>query len=298
VRLGLVAAGLAAVALAGCGGHGNDSAARREAAMLYVNRVNATERQMRVPLLEMAKTYRSFSTRPAKLTTSRPKLVRAERTLRVLRAKLAAIDTPPDAAVLETLLLHLVDAEIDLAHQVNQLSVFLPRFTSALTPFAPANAKLSTALAAAHVTAPKLVKPTPKQVKAARASYTRALARAAATQAAALEAYARSAAGVATRLRTLDPPPAMAPALETETATLTRIHDGALALAAALRHGKQADVTRLNRAFAEASRSGDSLTAQRAEIAAVKAYDDRVRAIGRIALRVDQERARLQLALK
>jgi len=298
VRLGLAAAALATVLLAGCGGGSNDAAARRQAVTLYVNRVNATERQMRVPLLEMAKAYRGFSTRPAKLALARPRLLKAERTLRALDRRLGTADTPPDAAVLNSLLLQLVGAEVGLAHEVNQLAAFLPRFTAALRPFAPANAKLSAALTAAHVTPPKLVRPTAKQVKVARAAYKSALARAAAQQAAALDAYARSASDVAARLRALDPPPAMAPALETEVATLGRIDRSAVALAAALRQGKQADVTRLNRAFAEASRSGNSLSAQRAEIAAVKAYDARVRAIGALALRVDRERARLQRALQ
>ncbi len=298
MRVRLAAAALATVLLAGCGGGSNDSAARRQAVTLYVNRVNATERQMRVPLLEMAKAYRGFSTRPAKLAQVRPRLVKAERTLRALDRKLGSLDTPPDAALLQSLLLQLVGAEVDLAREVNQLAVFLPRFTVALRPFAPANAKLSAALAAARVTPPKLVRPTAKELKAARAAYTRALARASAQQAAALEGYAQSASDVAARLRALDPPPAMAPALETEIATLARIDSSAVALAAALRHGKQADVNRLNRAFAEASRSGNSLSAQRAEIAAVKAYDARVRAIGKLALRVDRERAQLQRALQ
>jgi hypothetical protein len=90
----------------------------------------------------------------------------------------------------------------------------------------------------------------------------------------------------------------MAPALATELATLARINRSAIALAAALGHGNKADITSLNKAFGEASRSGGSLSAQRAEIAAVKAYDARVRAIGKLALRVDRERARLQRTLQ
>jgi hypothetical protein len=299
VRLRLAAGAIATVLLGGCGGGGsNDTAARRQAVTLYVNRVNVIERQMRVPLLEMAKAFRGFSTRPAKLAQVRPRLVRGEQTLRTLDRRLSSLDTPPDAVVLQSLVLQLVGSEVDLAHEVNQLAVFLPRFTVALRPLGPASAKLSAALAAAHVTPPKLVKPTAKELKAARASYTRALARAAKQQAAALDAYARTASDVARSLRTLDPSPAMAPALGTEIATLARIRSSATALAAALGSGKQADVARLNRAFAEASRSGNSLSAQRAEIAAVKAYDARVRGVGRLALRVERERARLQQSLK
>lgn len=299
MRLRLAAGALATVLLGGCGGGGsNDAAARRQAVTLYVNRVNVVERQMRVPLLDMAKAFRGFSTRPAKLAQVRPRLVRGEQTLRTLDRRLAALDTPPDAAVLQSLVLQLVSSEVDLAHEVNRLAVFLPRFTVALRPLAPASARLSAALAAARVKPPKLVKPTVKELRVARASYARAVARATKQQAAALDTYAQTASDVARRLRALDAPPAMAPALATEIATLARIRSSALALAAVLGSGKQAEVNRLNRAFAEASRSGNSLSAQRAEIAAVKAYDARVRGIGRLALRVARERARLEQSLK
>ena len=136
-----------------------------------------------------------------------------------------------------------------------------------------------------------------KQLPAARAAYKRAVAAAAAAQAAALETYLATVAAVRDRLRPLRAPPAMAPAYRTQLLTLERVVSTGRALIAALRAAKYTQVAALDRAFQQAAATSTSLSAQREQIAAVKAYDARVRAVNALAVGVDNERVRLQKTL-
>jgi len=295
-------AGVAAVVLvlalvvSGCGGSGGASkSARRKAATQYIERVDTVEQQLRYPLLKVEKTYRAFTTKASTLKGSAPKLAAAEATLHTLQTRLSLIDAPPDAKRLRTLLVRLTAAETELAHELTTLAVFLPAYVAGLRPLGPANARLKTSLAA--ITAPK-PKPVPKkELKAARAAYTQAVDAAAAAQAAALGTYLVSVATVQANLRRLRPPPALAPAFRTQVSTLARVSASGTALVAALRAKRFKQVAPLDRDFRAAAAASSSLSAQRAQIAAVKAYNARVRAVGSLAQQVDGERARIQKLL-
>jgi hypothetical protein len=296
VRLGFAALAFAfALAVAGCGGSNNSTKLRRQAVTLYITRVNTVESQLRAPLLQIANTYKSFSTHGIAATGAGPRFAQAERTLDTLDIRLARIVAPPDAQPLRRSLLAFVGSERELAHELSLLVVFLPRFSAALQPLGAADKKLQQALIAIKVPTPASV-PTSK-LKAARAAYTKAVAAAAAGQAAALETYMSAIAGVEARLRMLRPPPAMAPAYRTQLLTLSRVSDSGRALIAALNEKKFAEVAALDRRFEVAATTSTSLTAQRAQIAAVKAYDARVRASDKLALAVGSARARLQKTL-
>jgi hypothetical protein len=295
VRVVIAAAALAVlVAAAGCGGSGPSKAARRQAVTQYINGVNVVERDLRAPLLQIESTYRSFSAHGA-LQSAVPRFARAETTLHTLHARLAKIDAPPDAQQLRGRLLRFVDAEAELAHELTLLAAFLPRFSTVLQPLAPADKQLQKALAAVPVPKPTSV---PKaQLKAARAAYQSAVAAAAADQAAALETYVGEIEKVQDGLRRLHPPPAMAPAYRTQLLTLTRVAGTGKALVTALRAKKYAQVAMLDRQFQKAATTSTSLSAQREQIAAVKAYNARVRAVDALAVGVDNERVRLQKTL-
>lgn len=260
----------------------------------YINGVNVVERDLRAPLLQIESTYRSFSAHGA-LQSAVPRFARAETTLHTLHARLAKIDAPPDAQQLRGRLLRFVDAEAELAHELTLLAAFLPRFSTVLQPLAPADKQLQKALAAVPVPKPTSV---PKaQLKAARAAYQSAVAAAAADQAAALETYVGEIEKVQDGLRRLHPPPAMAPAYRTQLLTLTRVAGTGKALVTALRAKKYAQVAMLDRQFQKAATTSTSLSAQREQIAAVKAYNARVRAVDALAVGVDNERVRLQKTL-
>ena len=89
----------------------------------------------------------------------------------------------------------------------------------------------------------------------------------------------------------------MKPTFETERRTLARVRANGEALAKALRLGQRKRIAALDLRYRTAARSGASLPAQRAEIAAVKSYDRRVRAVVAMALRVQRELARLDRTL-
>ncbi|HEY5057559.1 MAG TPA: hypothetical protein VII51_00965 [Gaiellaceae bacterium] len=296
MRVGFAAIVLVFVlAAAGCGGSSNSKKLRRQAATEYINRVNTVERQLRAPLLQIAKTYKSFSTRGAAMQGAAPRFASAEAALDTLGTRLGRIVAPVDAQPLRRSLLTFVGSERELAHELTMLVVFLPRFSAALQPLGSADKDLQAALSAIKVPTPTSV-PT-KKLKASRAAYQKAVAAAATGQAAALEAYIGAVAKVETRLRELRPPPAMAPAYQTQVLTLSRVVVSGKALVAALNAKKFAQVAALDRRFQLAATTSTSLTAQRAQIAAVKTYDARVRATQRLALKVDGARAQLQKTL-
>lgn len=295
MRLGLGVAVLALLLVAaGCGGSSSQTV-RRKAVTQYIQRVNVVEQQLRYPLLKIEQTYRSFGAHPATLRRSAPKFATAEATLHILETRLALIDAPPDARKLRRLLLGLIGAQVELAHELTTLAHFLPAFGAVLRPLAPADAQLKKALAKVKVPTPKPVKRS--KLKTARAAYVRAVAAAAAGQAAALGEYLRVVASVQEGLRGLRPPPAMAPAYRTQRATLARVRATGVALVTALEKKQFKRVATLDRSFQQAATTSTSLSAQQAQIAAVKAYNGRVRAVGTLAARVDAERARLQKTL-
>jgi hypothetical protein len=287
-----VAALAVALLCAGCGG---SKSHRRADVSAYVQRVNRIELVMRSELVDVEKAYRHFST--ATLQRSRPRLVRAENTLRTLDQRLENVDPPRDARRLHRLMLQLVSAEVGLSHEVVQLAVFLPAFDDALRPLGPASVQLGQALAHAKAPAPRLVRGTKKQIAAARAKYAAAVRRAERAQADAIEQYANEIRVVQGNLSKLHPPPAVKPTFASERVTLARVRATGGALAKALRLGQSKRVATLDLRYRAAAQSGASLAAQRAEIAAVKSYDRRVRAVASMALRVQRELVRLDRTL-
>ena len=235
----------------------------------YIDDVNSIEIGMRKPLTQLAKTNRRFSRKQIHATQVRA--ASARRTLETLDRKLHTLDPPPAAQPLHRRLLALVGAEVEIAREVEGLAYFLPALDAAVASVPAAQRRLNTSLHAA---------------RGRRA------------QADALEAYARALAGPVRTLRALAAPHVTAPVLAGEVRTLARVSATARGLADALRRGQLAQVPALQRSFLLAARSSDTVTAQRARIAAVRDYDRRVRALGTLAAGVQRERDRLQRHLK
>jgi len=246
-------------------------------------------------LRSITKSYHAFSGSATKLRRAAPSFARAETTLRTLRKRVAAVPGPADARILRRRLLALVDAEIRLAHDVAALAVFLPRLQADLAPLNSARTTLKAALAQATI--PQPTKVPRAKLKAAQAAYAASVAAAAGRRAAALAAYLQAVARVEAAVRGLRPPAVMAPSRSAELATLSGIRRTGAELVAALRTQHYAVVPRLSRSFQAAALTTANLDSQRAEIAAVKAYNAHVRATGTLAARVQDERARLQKLL-
>jgi hypothetical protein len=296
MRVALAVAVLALVLVAaGCGGGDASKKARRNAVAEYIVRIDTVEQQLREPVLKVQEAYRNFGKKSSSPKKTVATLAGAEATLHTLQTRVSLIKAPPDARKLRALMIKLTAAEVELAHELTTLAVFLPAFSTALRPLGPANARLKADLTAVAVPKPKSVPPS--KLKAARAAYTRAVEAAAAGQADALDAYLATIVKVQARLRGLNPPPALAPSYRTQVTTLAQVRATGTTLVAALRAKDFKRVAALNRNFQAAATTSTSLTAQRAQIAAIKAYNARVLAIGAFARQVDTERTNVQKRL-
>jgi hypothetical protein len=263
----LTAVAIAASFLAaGCGG----GPSRRTVVARYIDSVNSVEAKLATPLLEVSKANRDFAkghATPAALIT---RLDRSQRTIHRLTRQLAALETPPEARRLRSLLLQLIDRENELVGEVEQLARFVPRYRKALKPLAPADSELKRALAAK--TGP-------------------------AVKAAALETFAGRAAAVETELRALDPPPASRPTWSQQVATVDQVGSVARALGAALRAKRAKAIPGLVHQFDLAAAGAGSQAAQRASIAAITAYNLRIKRLNDLGARIGREEARLSRTL-
>jgi hypothetical protein len=86
----------------------------------------------------------------------------------------------------------------------------------------------------------------------------------------------------------------MTPSYRTELQTLEASRRSGLALALELRKANRSHVALLGRKFTLAARLAGSVSAQKAQIAAIKAYNVRARSIGTLQGKIQQELAKLQ----
>jgi hypothetical protein len=298
VALGIGAAGaVAAAAIVTLANHSSGPSKQRAAVTAYITRVNDLEQRMQTPLAHVLTAYRDFTHRGSKTRDSAGELGRAEGTLRKLEARIEAIEAPPEAKRLRALLLTLVAAERQVTHEVDELAIFTPRYTRALAAARKAGVELGKALAATNVPQPHALRGTQAQIAAAQRAYAAEAAGAAAHQAGAISAYDGAIRTVTARLRRLTPPPAFAPAFRAQLEAFKVSAGSGDALAAALLKSDRSNVAVVGRRFTSSARIAQSLTAQRAEIGAIKAYNRRARAIGTAASNVRTEVQRLNRTL-
>jgi hypothetical protein len=260
----LAAAGVVGIALlaAGCGDDG-----RAKAVSQYIDDVNAVQLDLRVPLARVAASTRAVQSGP-KLEEQRRKLEQAVKTLRKLEQRLDALEPPPDAQRLDSLLRLAVHADTELAEELVLVAVYARDSKAPLADAAAAQTRVRAALKAAR-------KP--------------------AAQAVALDDLARSQDGVAKQLGRLHPAPTLAPQHETSIRMFERIAESARKVAVALRRGK--DPAKPLHELQVATASASTIAAQRARIAAVRAYNKRVIRARRLLTDAQRERTRLQRTL-
>jgi hypothetical protein len=263
----LVAAGLLLVA--GCGG-----TSQRQQVVNYLQQVDAAQNTLAGALHQVSVANEAFA-KGGSLPTAGPQLVQAGQTLVRLRGQLAAIRAPEDAKHLRALLLELLDREIGLSQELRMLSIFLPRFDADLRPLVHADLAL-------------------KDKLGKTASGTAASKALDAVKAEALASYAAQVAGVSARLRTLKPPAVWTPAYTSQLSELAQLDQSASLLGVAINGGDAAAVPALLRRFDGAAVADQSLADQRAQIAAVDAYDRKVRSLTTIGDAIEKERTRLQ----
>jgi hypothetical protein len=119
-------------------------------------------------------------------------------------------------------------------------------------------------------------------------------ARTGGAQVAAFAAYSSALARVLAQLRTLRPPPVMRPVQRSEEGSVAAMVSLTAQVESAIRRRQVKRLDPLFTRFQKAAQSTGSVAAQRAEIAAIRAYDRRLRAISDLAFRIRNERERLQ----
>lgn len=293
--LGLAAASAVAAAVIVSLPH--HQSAKRKSVSGYIKSVDAIEQQMAYSLGQASKAYRAFASSKAPSPATAKKLAQAEHTLALLSGRISALPAPPEARRLRSLVLRVVREEESATREVQALVVFDPPFSAALKKLHVASQTLSRRLAAVHAPVPHSIRGTKKQIAQAKAAFDAQANAAAAAQADAVTAYDAVVAGVARSLRHLSPPPVLAPAYAAQLAALEATLQAGSRLAVELRNPARTKVAQLSRAFALATRRSQTLAAQRAEVAAVKAYDGRIRGIQASAVAVRDEITRLQQQL-
>ena len=275
------------------GGVFNHHSPSQTAVARYITSVDTVEQQMRVPLTSLLAAYRSFSKNATSPRTVK-KLAAAEKTLRTLQRRLSALEAPPAATQLRALVLRLVGAEVAATHEVDEIARFLPPFAAAGAASKRAAAALARGVAAAKPPTPHAIRGSAAQITQAKAAYDAAVAKSALAQAASVDAYDAALAAVVQRLRPLHPPAMLAPAYGAQVRTFEATRAAGAALARELRTKNRTRAPLLSRRLAQAERIAAGVTAQRAEIAAIKAYNARVQAISGLQTDIQHELSRIQ----
>jgi len=267
IRLSAVAVALALL-VAGCGGGGPS---RRDLVAAYIEKVNTIQAQLTGPSRAIARASRRLAKPNADRAAVSGQLRDAARRIDRLRVQTAALRSPAEAHRLRSLALELMTRQAALARELAALARFGPAYQTALSPLGQPIKRLKTALT---TKSPPLVK------------------------AAALDSYAAAIGVALRRLGALDPPEVSAPAYRNQITALQGARSASLALALALRQKNAAAIPALLRRFELAARSNQTLAAQKMQIAAVRAYNERVSSLDDIAIRLHRERARLQKVLE
>jgi hypothetical protein len=294
VALGIAAAVAVGAALVVTLAGRSPASPKHKAVAAYIKAVDQIQQQMQAQLTKTSKAYRAFSNGRAPSQTLTPQLLRAEQTLQRLRRRIVALPAPAPAKHLRALLIQLTDSEVSSAHEIGQLSAYAPLYSAVLKQAKTAGAELSRELAAVTPPTAHKIRGTKQQVQKAQAAFAAAAAAAAAHQADAIDAYVAKITALASGLGKLRPPPVMSPSYRTELQTLAASRRSGLALALELRKAKRSQVALLGRKFTLAARMAGSVSAQKAQIVAIKAYNVRVRAVGTLQGKIQQELARLQ----
>jgi hypothetical protein len=265
--LAAAAVGVLALVLAGCGGDGK--AGRMRAVDSYLNSVNTSQKDLSFQLGQVNQTYRGFSLK-SDLTKETPKLREAERSIRRVRARLAALHPPPDALVLHRGLLRLFALDAALAHEVTQITVYLPVLARTLAQLAPEDARLRATLRSAKKSS---------------------------EQSQAFLRYAAALTPVLARLDALKPPPVLAPTHEAQLTRLTTLRSLSVQLAAAMAQRDRARVNTLVARYRTVQGAGAQVALLRAQAAAIKAYDRRLYRIYGVQAEIMRERGRVERLL-
>lgn len=256
-----------AAALAGCGGDDEDG--RRDAVALYVRDANTTLQRSAVAFAEAERALRAFSLEGKAAAASQRDLTEAAADLRAARADLAEIEPPVEARKLHADMLELVEVQGELARDLAELAGHLPRAAEVLADAEAARARLQRALEQAQTGA---------------------------TQADAARAYAAESGRTLDRLRSLDPPEVLEGWHAGQLEVLRTSQTLARRLADALAAGDEERIRSVVAEFDQLSQTATS--AARAQVLAVRDFNERVEAQRDLVRAIESEQRRLDRELR
>jgi hypothetical protein len=277
--------GIVGLALAGCGQQAHGP---RVALAAYLRSVQRVERESAKPLQTITKVGSHVAQvqvgrgllAPLAISSEEVSLRRALARLTALRSRLAAIPPPASARKLRGLLLTLARREAELTRELAELAVYLPRFNSLMLSLGPAAHKLQLVLG---------------QHGARGAASVAATYR---LKAAALLSFSKSVDKISSQIVRLKPPAVSAPGYRTQLSSLRMMSADARNLATELVSGNVRGITPLLTQFDRAATLSQTVPAQRAQIAAAKAFNLEVDSLTQLDNAVAAERQLLDATLR
>ena len=233
----------------------------------YIVRVGRIQLGMAAQVRAVDALYKRFAHDPATIGKHVAQYRRAQRTLSVLRDRLAAVDPPSEARTLHTLLLDLAGANVSAAGAVAGLAVYLPQLGKAQAKAGPALATL--------------------RIDVAKASTAK-------KQAVAFATYSATIAEVETQVERLHPPSFFAAAETAQVSQLRRLTALAAEISTALGHKQLKAAQKL---VAEIGRVEADVSVVRAQRAGALAYNAQIKRIRAISSRIETERKLLEKRL-
>jgi hypothetical protein len=283
-----------ALLLTGCGG---DKSPRARVSA-YFRQVNQIEHDLGPQMNKANIAFRRFSAQlvDAKEVTE---LKTAEGTIRVLHDRLAKVKPPKQAEQIHRDLLQLVSLQADFADGVVELAAYGPRLNAVLTRVAASGARLKKALksrsalkqAAAFKTYASALRGDVTQVDALKAP-----AVAVPSQHAESARLARTAVisqKIAVALKPIKPPARLSKKEARNKQAVLRYNREALSFQKLVLKRRQA-LNRLLGQLGSLSSLADRRRVRAEQVKAVKAFDKRLYAIGRLAARIQHERLQLE----
>ena len=231
----------------------------------YIEQVNATGTTFAKQYRDVTKAYATLGSAPKKESQA-ARLDRAARRLSQLRAQIAAVPAPKDARRLRMRLIAFYRGEESVAYEIAAITRYFPELLAAERPLA-------------------------KAANAMKATVSKAASPAA--QSAALTGYADALVSARARVAALDAPRVLLSARTAELARLARVERAVRSVGKALAAHDRAALNRAVKALGTPDTAAAAATR-----AGVVSYNRHVRDLDRLATAVEQERKRLELALR
>jgi hypothetical protein len=234
----------------------------------YIEQVNTTQQEFSVRYGTIDRTYREFQLSSDAAERQLPKLEEAARTLTELRLRIERLDAPEEAEALRVKLLAFLRQQEAVANELVDVAEYLPKLRAAEAPLGAASTRLRSALAA--TTSPE-------------------------TQGAAVKRYATELRAVASRLDEVAAPPLLEPSRNAYVSQLRAYASSSEALQRGIQDNDQVAVDRAVRRMQQAASAPPGTF--RAQRAAIRAYNERVRKVRALAVALERERQRLEREL-